>query len=47
MKQDSIVDHAVCIDASRGVIFDSEEDLPVKLSVRDLILCEGDTETRI
>ncbi len=41
LKQDSLVDHAVCVDAGRRLILDSEEIHPIRLSAETLALCGG------
>ncbi len=45
--QDPVVDHAICVDARRGVFLDSEEGYPVQLSVRLLELRGSDTAKRL
>lgn len=47
LQQDPILDHAVCIDASCGIILDSEEGFPVKLSARALGMCGCDVANRL
>ncbi len=49
IKQDGVVDHAICIDASKtpGVILDSEEEQPILLNKVSLTLCGGKGASRL
>ncbi len=47
VQQDPVVHHAICVDAKRGVILDSEEGYPVQLSVRGLELCGSEEAKRL
>ena len=35
------MDHCVCVDAQRGLVYDSEEQFPVHLTPETLAMCGG------
>lgn len=41
LKQDGVVDHAVCVDCDKRLIWDSEEKSALTLTVESLVLCGG------
>lgn len=41
LKQDAVVDHAVCVDCDKRLIWDSEEKCALSLTAKALVLCDG------
>lgn len=47
LVQQDVVDHCVCVDALKGLIYDGEEKHPIFLSTKTLKLFRGDEESKI
>ncbi len=47
LRQDDRVDHAVVVDANRGVIIDSEESTAIVLTADNLAKCGGASATKL
>ena len=41
LTQVGLVDHCVCVDSKRGLIYDGEEEFPIRLAQESLALCGG------
>ena len=46
ITESGIVDHCVCVDGARNLIYDSEEEYPVQLGSETFRLCGGALATK-